>query len=40
MDLLGKRQDPLIQQADAEVKRLIEQALREGKAVPAREVTR
>jgi beta-lactamase regulating signal transducer with metallopeptidase domain len=40
MDLLGKRQEPLIQQADAEVKRLIEQALREGKAVPAREVTR
>jgi hypothetical protein len=38
MEALGKRQRPLVEQADAEVGRLIEQALREGKAVPAREI--
>ena len=40
MDALGKRQEPLVKQADAEVKRLIQQALRDGKAVRARDVAR
>jgi beta-lactamase regulating signal transducer with metallopeptidase domain len=40
MDALGKRQEPLVKQADADVRRLIEQALRDGKAVPAKEFTR
>jgi hypothetical protein len=40
MDALSKRQEPLVEQADAEVRRLIEQALRDGKAVPAKDFTR
>jgi hypothetical protein len=40
MDALGKRQEPLVKRADADVRRLIEQALRDGKAVPAKEFTR
>jgi beta-lactamase regulating signal transducer with metallopeptidase domain len=40
MDALGKRQEPLVKQADADVRRLLEQALRDGKAVPAKEFTR
>jgi beta-lactamase regulating signal transducer with metallopeptidase domain len=40
MDVLGKQQEPLVHRADAEVARLIEQALRDGKAVPAEDLSR
>jgi hypothetical protein len=38
MGVLGKRQDVLTRKADAEVQALIEQSLREGKALPARQI--
>lgn len=40
MDVLSKQHEPLVERANAEVLRLIEQAQREGKAVPARAISR